>query len=351
MAPEKLLATVLTKTGGNLGAIQELGYGQRSMKMFEALAPDFQKERDRLRKEGKNEKQVNEGAGSFIQKKMEGLIGQKYSDKDLEQDFSTVMKSASEQFEQSVRQLKMEVGDKLIPEFQKLIPILQQLMPSMMRVLDGFVAVANWAANHPFAALTGALILSVTKAVATAGIGELIKKLLSGGGGGGAGGAGGGVGGALAAGAAAGAATYAVFNPVVEGVLSGQTKGQKHVGELASDLKNGTPEQKAAAAKEVREAQKQYGGVGGAIRASEGAQGAVVGLLNQLTGGKNTAAESLQKGAAGRQIAESKELAALVTALNNNTAAQGGGGKRTGTPDSASRETSIATRKGGAGHN
>jgi hypothetical protein len=123
------------------------------------------------------------------------FTGATMTEASLNRDFSAVMQSSAEKFESVVRELRTEVGDRLLPELVKLIPVLQQAVPELQRFLDGVIKVAQWATEHPFAGFAAAITLAITSELAKAAIGEVVKRAITAaitGGGAGGGGAGGG---------------------------------------------------------------------------------------------------------------------------------------------------------------
>ena len=199
--PSEFIANVMEKSGGDTRKLQEMGFGKQAMKYFQALAPEFQKA----------------GGGAEGKKalltKMRDAVAEPMGEAELQTNVKNVLNTSAKQFEIATAQLKMAVGEQLMPEFVKLAKVLIEHMPQIRRFLAGLGEIANWAASHPFAAIGAIMAAEVTKSIAMAGIGELIKRLIAGAmpGGGGASGALGGVGGAAAGGVAAGVAAGAVI--------------------------------------------------------------------------------------------------------------------------------------------
>ena len=88
-------------------------------------------------------------------------------------------------------------------ELSKMLPQFSALLPEVLKATQAFAKLAVWASENPFKALGAVFAVHLTKELASAGIGNLIKNLLRGGGGGGAPGAPGGPGAAGALGNAA----------------------------------------------------------------------------------------------------------------------------------------------------
>ncbi len=207
-APEEFLADVMEQTGGNLQKIQGMGFGMRSMKMFQAMAPTFNK----ARAEGKS------GRDAVLGDIKDVTAGTMPVD-ELQTNVKNILNTSAEQFEAGVRQLKTAVGEQLMPEFVKLVPVLQQLIPYLQRFLEGVVKVADWALANPLAGLGAAITALIVKELAAAQIAKTIQSLISGGSAPGVGGAGAGGAGVIVAGAAA--QTYGVYSTVKGGLAAG----------------------------------------------------------------------------------------------------------------------------------
>lgn len=185
--PETIITNILRQTKGNIGKIQELGYGQRSLKFFEALTPTFK------------------GAGGgeagikAVLDDMRNVTGAKYDEGKLGEDFKNVVSSPAEQLGMALQQLREKVGDAVVPELVKMIPVLQEMTPALVtiiskgvpaiaelvRSLADFVSKNQWLidtiAAHPIGAI---MAVEVTKSIGLANIGAVIKGLLTGSGGG-----------------------------------------------------------------------------------------------------------------------------------------------------------------------
>jgi hypothetical protein len=366
LAPEELIAEVFRKSHGDMGKIQGMGFGARSVKLFGELQSSFEK--------AGGYKDVEAGVRG-VRAEMAPLTGATYDEDKLDADVKVVQ--ASEQFEHALNELKEAVGAELLPELTKLVPVLKDATPSFIKLLRGATDVADFLIAHPFAGIgaiiAGKLVLDIGAAM----IGEKLKeKLLSivsniGGAPGGGGGGGGGVGagsGAAAPIAMAGAGAIVSFKAGVDSGLAGQRAGQFEGGALEWDLKNGTPEAKKAAADKINAAKERSGGIKGMIRVVANAQGLGFSTANSwITGEKNFAAEEIGRTMKEREIGGLKVPAGdprgqapevrqsiqdLVKALQENTAATrnggGGGGGGGGHPQPHRHYPISHTERGGA---
>lgn len=170
--PDEFVADIMEKTGGNLMKIQGMGFGARSMKMFQALAPTFNEA-----SEAAGGGKAGSAAGrKAIAADMGQVIGAKYSQANLEDDLKRVLAGGSEQFERAMRELRTAVGEQLAPEVIKLVPVLREAIPTVQRLLSSFVSMAEWASTNPIKAMFAIMTASIAKETAAAGLGQAIAK-------------------------------------------------------------------------------------------------------------------------------------------------------------------------------
>jgi hypothetical protein len=183
-APE-FLADLMGAAGGNVAHLVNaeskggVGFGLRSLKMFQALSPEFNEARDAALSKGASKKEANEAGRKAILDNMNKTIATKYDEKDLNRDFAEVMKSSAEQFEGAVRQLKEEIADQLLPVMKEFLPVFRQLIPVITQVLERFASIASALANNPLAGLGAILGASIMKEVAAAQLQSALEKGLS----------------------------------------------------------------------------------------------------------------------------------------------------------------------------
>jgi hypothetical protein len=253
--PDKFIADVLEKTGGNRTKIQALGFGQRSLKMFDALLPTYNSKESEILASGGSAADARKGAKAAVLADMGQFTGATMTKESLDKDFAEVMKSSAEQFDGAVRQLRTAVGEQLLPVFLRLVPILEEGIPYLKQMLDGVAKIAQWAESNPLASLGGAIIALMTKEILAAQIGATIKSLITGGAPGGGGGLpvpGGGGGGspnpvsgvALTTAAAVQMGAYADLYTSTTGAMD---EGKRQGSQLGADLGSNDPSKKAAA--------------------------------------------------------------------------------------------------------
>lgn len=262
--PDEFIADVLAKTGGNRQKIQGLGFGQRSLKMFDALLPTYNDAESKALAGGATKAGATKAARDAVMADMGQFTNAKLDPETIEQDFANVMKTSAEQVEASMRELRGVVGEQLVPEMVKLVPIARDLVPPLKSVLEGMISIAEWAAANPFAGFGTLVSGFFMKELIAAQIGSTVRNALNGGGGGGVPGAPGvspgmpgaspgmGMGGTLAVGL--GAATQLAFlgqraDLVANAVDAGESKSDK----IAALVKGGKRDEAQAMIDQAKE--------------------------------------------------------------------------------------------------
>jgi hypothetical protein len=194
-SPEEFLANVLAKTGGNMQKIQSMGFGARSLKMFQALAPTYNDaEADALKLHPKDKAAAAAAGRRAVLADINDVTAAHYDEKSMNADFNVVANSGGEKLEAVFRQLRMEVGEKLLPKFVEMAPAIMKLVPILVHAADvgipAFIklleTVAKFAeankgliddiAAHPIGSI---MAFEVTKSIASAGLGEVIKRIIT----------------------------------------------------------------------------------------------------------------------------------------------------------------------------
>lgn len=328
LAPDKLIELVFDKTQGDLSKMQnQMKFGARSMKFFQAMAPVYNNAYDAA---SGTKTERHQAAMKAVRDEMSPLINAKYDEKQLDADFSNVMASGAEKFEVAMLKLRQAAGEKLTPAIERLIPVIEQVGPQFVdlaaRGLPEFVkllqSIADFTsknkalladlAAHPIGTLVA---FEITKSFASAALPELLKGLLtkafSGAAPGGAGGAGGlgMTGGALAAG---GVVAIAETKNLVDAVTTGQRAGLDASAVLPGMLHSKDAKEREAAQNQINEAAR-FSGAKGAVKA----YGALSTLgyhtlSSAVTGEKNSSTETISKFVAARQIIDTPVLKAEV---------------------------------------
>lgn len=338
-APELIIADSIAKTGGDIKQMNDLFgsvMGDRAVAKFTGVYKEAGKGLTGKAKEDAGRKAVKDQFDDYLKK--------------APMDKASVTKAASERMGENdmkiattMADFDKAVEDQLIPELMKLIPVLKEMLPIWIGVArdatPAFVglirSVASFATAHKgiidsIAAnpLGSIIAFEVTKSIAAASLGEVLKglfaKMAGGAGGGGAGGlpgAGGGMGamGGLAVGAGIGIAATAAYKPGIDAALDGSQSSQFQVGQLIAEAKSGDPAQLAHAQKMMEEAGSKTSKLG--IWADVAAL--PFGAANQATGGKNFAADDLKKQFAAREIVNSEELKKAISDAVVGGVAQG----------------------------
>lgn len=167
-----ILTDIVKATKGDVVKLANSGIGERGNRVLQGAAAIYRDNGGGVKGEA--------ALKAFFETMTKGL-----SDAEIEAAAKQRLSEVDKQLEQAMNDLRQSVGDALIPELQKLIPALREATPHIVNLMTKFAELAAWASRNPFGALAGAIIASITGEIAKAGIADLIKRLLMGGGGGG----------------------------------------------------------------------------------------------------------------------------------------------------------------------
>jgi hypothetical protein len=245
-SPEEIIVETLRKSKGDVGIINST-FNEQSAKAINGAATTY-----------RNAEGVKAGSGeAAVRAEFDNYARLALSAEETKRASDAKVADGEAQLNAALNQLRDTVSKDLYPEFIKLIPVLRGFISEVAPRIGGFVQkvseLAAWFAENPFKSIffgLGALVSGVVaKEMAVAGIGALIKSILSGGASGaGAGlsGIAGAVGatgiGSLGVGAAglAGAAAigYMGFNSI-DSAAAGFGKGSQTAGEITVDARRG----------------------------------------------------------------------------------------------------------------
>lgn len=168
--PDELIAQVIAKTKGNLGKIQSLGFGERSIRAFQNLSEIY---RDaEAKKAGSGEAAVRSEMGVFTSK-----AG--YTQKNVNEDFAAMMATDAEQVDQAFRQLKDQVGTDLLPVLRELMPKFKELLPHLVGMINAFAKFVEFFAENKLAGIGMLIGGAIVKDIAMAGLGGVVTRAIA----------------------------------------------------------------------------------------------------------------------------------------------------------------------------
>jgi hypothetical protein len=323
--PMSIIKSSISKTGGDSGKLLGM-FGKMSYRAVAGYQDVYNRAAQGVRDKGGNAKDADIAGIAAIDEAFKKIAEQSLKEGQVKAEANRRLLESDKQLEMVLNQLRETVGNELVPEITKLIPTIRDMIPVFAKLLKGAVEFAEWFANNPLAGIGLVVAAAVTKDIALAGIGALIKaeiaNILAGGAAGGAGGGGltgaakGAIGGASAAGplAAVGVGAIVTEKTQIDSILSGQTGGQRAVGELLADAKD--PKKAAAVRARLDKARKGTGFAGAAKAYFSLGEAGVGEAISTVTGKENPYAKNIAEFETNRQIVDSadKIAAALATA-------------------------------------
>lgn len=239
-APEQILGDMLVKTHGSLDKMGDL-FGVRAQKVARGLAPVYEiAERENAKLPASKRQRYGAAGRAAMLAEFEKFAGATRSQEELEKQASSRLEDPDLQIKEAAKAFNNAVGTQLLPVLTKAIPKFVEMIPAITKVAEGAAKAGEYLLENPFKGIGLVIAASVTKDIATAGLGAGIEKLLvavfaAQGGAAAAGGAASGVGGVaagvaggigLAGGAAAAAAVGGIIATIYEAVgLTEQSGG------------------------------------------------------------------------------------------------------------------------------
>jgi hypothetical protein len=300
--PAEVLAMMFTKAGGHLGKLGEMGLGDRSIKLAEALAPVYQTAEARKKGSG----------GDAIRAEVNKFTSVGYTPGQVNEDFAAVMAAKGERFGLAVESIKEVLEGKLTPYLSRLADRLPELMPKIERIIDGAAKLADFFIENPFTGIGAIVLATITKDIVMAGIGGAVQAalvrliagsapgLVGGGGASAVAGVGGGVGskllaaapaaGVLGIGLAGVAAAGVEGKMLIDSAAAGAASGQQRAGELLASAKWATSKDDISAVQKELAGADKKSGFGGAMKAAFGAMSIGGSTLASLVTGKENQA-------------------------------------------------------------
>lgn len=230
-APEDVMVDMLKKTGGDLGKISEL-FGVRGRRAVAGFAPLYSREQATAALESKDlpakerralKKRLKSGefGEKAVRAEFKRLLDAELSKGDIARQSKSRLEDEDLKMKEAMKAFNTQVGTRMVPLITKLLPKFEAMIPLMADLAEGFVNLVSWFADNPMEGL-GALVLAKVGAdLASAGIGEAVKRTIAGSlgapGGVGGGGPGGGklAAGGLGLGLGLATATFIVANGVI----------------------------------------------------------------------------------------------------------------------------------------
>lgn len=193
--PADLIGNLFAKTGGNIGALSDLGIEARSARVFQGLQRNYDEA-----------EAVKKGSGAeAVRREVSSYEEVNFSQGSADANFSNVMGTEVEKITSVLTHFREVVEGSAMPAFERFVTTLSEHQSDVDLVIQGIGKLASALVEDPVGTAAKIMAAKVAVDVAQAGIGAALKlaieKALGGGGGGLGGGGLGGPGGSKIGGA------------------------------------------------------------------------------------------------------------------------------------------------------
>lgn len=168
-SPEDLVASVLRGTKGNVAQINDL-FGKRGSVLFRELSKSYI--------QGQKTGGVEGGVQAALAN-MRGVTGATMSPEELDKMLATQLSTPAERLHKAWEKLVTTTGDKLEPILAKLADKAPELIDKLQGIIDAGGKLAEFFLDNPLAGIGAIIAAATAKEIATAAIGEGIKKALA----------------------------------------------------------------------------------------------------------------------------------------------------------------------------
>jgi len=185
--PTEIMLRVLEKTHGDLTKMSHL-FNLESVKVFRGLAPVFTEAEDQNAKLPAAQRQKSGAAGrAAVLAEVNRYSGANLGGDELDKQYQSMLGEETTQVTENMKRLNVAIGDQLAPVVIRLVPKLAEAIPTVTRLAEGTASVAEYMLDNPIKGVGAVILASVAKDVASAGLGSLLRGLLTGAGAGGIG--------------------------------------------------------------------------------------------------------------------------------------------------------------------
>jgi len=165
-SPEQMIASVFRGTGGDITKIEKI-FGLRGTALFRSLQPAY------------TAAGGGEAGIAAIQAKMASVTGATMTGGDLDAQMQQLMSTPAERFQKALNQVSEVVSQRVEPILDRLAGTLENNKEAVEKFMNGILDVAEWLIQNPWRGIGTAVTLSITKELATAGLGQLVGQALT----------------------------------------------------------------------------------------------------------------------------------------------------------------------------
>lgn len=163
--PLEIMLDVLNKTGGDVMKTGGL-FGNESVKIFRGLAATF----------AEGEKDGTGGGEKAVRNEFERFAGATMTDEQEQERVQSVLDEPSMKLKEAFKELRISVGEKLVPVISKLTPKIVEAIPHIGNFIDKLIAFGK--AVAPLIEKVGGMVMTLIENDPFDGMGVLVGGLL-----------------------------------------------------------------------------------------------------------------------------------------------------------------------------
>lgn len=172
---------IMLKTHGDLGLMEKAGIERRSLHLYEG--PEFGGAYTAAKKSGKSEKASLQAGLDAYDAGIKKFVDATLTAAEVEEKANQRKQEADKQLTMVFEDLRVKVGNELLPKIIEIIPALKGLIPTIVSVMGQFITLAQWMADNPIKTAligVGAVIAkAVVAEVVAAGIKTALTEMAS----------------------------------------------------------------------------------------------------------------------------------------------------------------------------
>lgn len=180
--PEDIVKNLLVKTGGDPIKLNKL-LGEQSSKAIAGFMKDFRTAREEALKAGKTEVEARQAGLDAYKKSLAEYGSATLSAVQATEESNQRKEELDKRAAMALENLRIQVGEKLVPKLTELMPTIEKLIPKFVDLLGSLIKLSAWVADNPFKSAfigLGAIVAkAIVQEIVVAKLGEMLTDKLS----------------------------------------------------------------------------------------------------------------------------------------------------------------------------